>query len=180
MAAIDEFAALLFEEAKAFLEKAKTTSSPEIKTACLHASLLVGFCSFEAHLNSITDDFLTRTDLGLLDKSILSEKEIELKDGEFQLTNRLKMFRLEDRIDFLSNRFSTTSLDKSATYWGEFKLALKLRNELTHPKTPPSIDVEATERALRAIIDLLDTLYRCIYKRGHPSQRLGTDTTMTI
>ena len=106
MADIDDFATLLFDEAKAFLERAKTARSAEARNAHLHASLLVGFCSLEAHLNSIADDFLMRTDLNMLDRSILSEKEIELKNGEYQLTDRLKMFRLEDRIEHLSKTFS--------------------------------------------------------------------------
>lgn len=180
MAAIDDFSALLFEEAKAFLEKAKTASSHESRTAFLHASLLVGFCSFEAHLNSIADDFLTRPDLGLLDQAILSEKKIELKGGEYVLTNQLQMFRIEDRVEYLLKRFSTTPLDKSASYWGEFKSATKLRNELTHPKTPPPVNIDSVERALESILDLLDALYKSIYKRRHPSYNLGTDTQMNF
>jgi len=179
MAAIDDFAALLFDEAKAFLEKAKH-SSGDAKTAYLHASLLVGFCSLEAHINAIADDFLTRPNLGLLDLSILSEKEIILEDGRYQLADRLKMFRIEDRIDYLVNTFSTKPLDKTGSYWGDFKTALRLRNELTHPKTPPSISDASIERALQAIIAVLNAMYRSIYQRGHPSYGLGTDTTMSI
>ena len=181
MAAIDDFAALLFDEAKAFLERAKSASSGEARTAYLHAALLLAFCSLEAHLNSVADDFLTRPNLNLLDRSILSEKEIILDDGEYRLTDRLKMFRLEDRIEHLVKNFSTTPLDKREIYWGEFKTALRLRNELTHPKTaPPTIDVSSTERALRAILDVLNMLYKNIYRRPHPSYGLGTDTTMAI
>lgn len=180
MAAIDDFSALLFEEAKAFLEKAKTATSSEARTAYLHASLLVGFCSFEAHLNSIADDFLTRPELGLLDQSILSEKKVELKGGEYALTNQLQMFRMDDRIEYLLKRFSTTPLDKNARYWGEFKAATKLRNELTHPKTPPLINIDSTERALESILDLLDVMYKSIYKRRHPSYNLGMDTQITF
>lgn len=181
MAAIDDFAALLFDEAKAFLEKAKSASTVEARTAYLHASLLVGFCSLEAHINSIADDFLTLSTLSLLDRSILSEKEIILEDGEYKLSDRLKMFRLEDRIEHLVKNFSTTPLDKRESYWGEFKAAIRLRNELTHPKTPPpTIDVSSAERALQAILEVLNTLYKNIYRRPHPSYRLGTDTTMAI
>lgn len=179
MAGIDDFAALLFDEAKAFLEKAKT-SSGDAKTAYLHASLLVGFCSLEAHVNAIADDFLTRPDLSLLDLSILSEKEIVLEDGRYNLSDRLKMFRLEDRMDYLVNTFSTRPLDKSANYWSDFKAALRLRNELTHPKTPPTVSDASIERALHAIIAVLNAMYRSIYQRGHPSYGLGTDTTMSI
>jgi hypothetical protein len=180
MADIDDFATLLFDEAKAFLERAKTARSAEARNAHLHASLLVGFCSLEAHLNSIADDFLMRTDLNMLDRSILSEKEIELKNGEYQLTDRLKMFRLEDRIEHLSKTFSATPIDKTAAYWAPFKSAIDLRNNLTHPKKPPNIDIDSTERALTAILNVLNTLYQNIYRRPHPSYRLGTSGTMSL
>src|SRR5437588_11533740 len=98
-ASIDDFAKLLFNEAKAYLEKAQNTDTAEEKTAYLHASLLVGFCSFEAHINSIAENFVTRPDLTLLDKSVLGEKALELCEGEYRLTDKLKMFRLEDRIE---------------------------------------------------------------------------------
>src|SRR5262249_138634 len=45
-----------------------------------------------------------------------------------------KMFRLEDRIKYLSKRFSVTAIDKNASYWADLKSAMKLRNSLTHPK----------------------------------------------
>jgi len=147
-ASIDNFARLLFDEAKAFLETGRNASAPEVQAAHLHASLLLGFCAFEAHVNSIADDFHTRGDLTLLDQSILREKKIDLVDGEHQLTNELKMYRLEDRILYLFAKFSTMPLDRESVYWGEFKMALKLRNELTHPKTPPIVNVNARSKTL--------------------------------
>lgn len=179
-ASIDDFAKLLFNEAKAYLEKARNSSTAEEETAYLHASLLVGFCSFEAHLNSIAENFITRPDLTLLDQSILGEKKIQLNNGEYQVTSELQMYRMEDRIEYLFAKFSTMPLDRNAGYWGAYKLATKLRNELTHPKTPPSIDVDATEQALQAILDLLNAMYRGVYGRPHPSYNLGTATTMVL
>jgi hypothetical protein len=179
-ASIDDFAKLLFNEAKAYLEKSRNAASSEEQTAYLHASLLLGCCSLEAHLNSIADNFITRPDLTLLDQSILGERTLKLNNGEYQLTNELKMFSLEDRIEYLFAKFSTIPLDKSLNYWGAFKLAVKLRNELTHPKIPPSIDVDSTERALQAILDLLNAMYKGIYGRQHPSYNLGTTTTMVL
>jgi hypothetical protein len=182
MAAIDDFAKLLFDEAKAFLEKGRDATLLEAQTAYFHASLLLGFCALEAHLNSIADDFFTtRSDLSLLDKSILEEKEIELKDGEYILTNRIKMFRLEDRIEYLSRRFAGKVIDKSAAYWTDFKEAIRLRNNLTHPKVPPTIDAGSVQRALTAILELLNVLYRDIYRvKGYPGYNRGLDTAMTF
>src|SRR6267154_2800966 len=175
MAAIDDFAKLLFDEAKAFLEKGRNANSLEAQTAYFHASLLVGFCSLEAHLNSIADDFFTtRPDLGLLDRSILEERKIELKDGEYILTTEFKMFRLEDRIDYLSKRFAGKMADKNPSYWTDFKEAIRLRNNLTHPKEPPLIDAGKVERALTSILELLNVLYRDIYRvRGYPGYNRG-------
>jgi hypothetical protein len=182
MAAIDDFAKLLFDEAKVFLEKGRDAPSLDAQTAYFHASLLLGFSALEAHLNSIADDFFTTyPTLNLLDKSILEEKEIELRDGEYALTTRLKMFRLEDRIDYLSRRFAGKLIDKSDPYWTDFKAALRLRNNLTHPKEPPDIDAGAVERALTAILELLNVLYRDIYRvKGYPGYGRGLDTTMAF
>lgn len=179
-ASIDDFARLLFDEAKAFLESGRNATIPEVQAAHLHASLLLGFCSFEAHVNSIADDFHTRADLTLLDQSILRERKIDLINGEHQLTNELKMYRLEDRVLHLFVKFSTVPLDRESVYWGEFKMALKLRNELTHPKTPPIINVSATERALKAILDMLDAMYKGIYRRPYPNYNLGLKTTLEL
>jgi hypothetical protein len=178
-ASIDEFARSLFDEAKAHLEAARNASS-ESQIAYLHASLLVGFCALEAHLSSIAEDFHTRPDLTLLDQSILLERKIELIDGQYRLTNELKMFRLEDRIEYLFAKFSTKPLEKQTSYWGEFKLAIKLRNELTHPKTPPSINVGMVERALKAILELLNATHTGIYGGRYPSYNLALNTTLVL
>jgi len=182
MIAIDDFAKLLFDEAKGFLEKGRNASSSQAQTAYLHASILLGFSALEAHINSIADDFVTtRDDLSLLDKSILAEREIELKDGVYALTERLKMFRLEDRIEYLSQRFAVKGIDKNSSYWTDLKAATKLRNNLTHPKVPPMIDAGLVERALWAILELLNILYRDIYRvKGYPAYGRGLDTAMSL
>lgn len=179
-ASIDDFAKLLFNEAKAYLEAARNAASEESRIAFLHASLLVGFCSFEAHINSIAENFNTRADLNLLDRSILLERKIRLTDGEYELTSEMQMFKIEDRIDYLFAKFSTIPLDKSLDYWGAFRRGLTLRNKLSHPKTSPHIDVDVTNEALQAILELLNAMYRGIYGRRHPSYNLGTATTMTL
>src|SRR5882724_8143500 len=113
MPSFDEFSRQLLEEAKRFLEKAKGTKDPG-QSAYLHAALTLAVCALEAHVNAICDDFLIRSDLSILDRSILSERIHELIDGEFKITDRLKMYRLDDRIEFLFRRFSTTPLDKQS------------------------------------------------------------------
>jgi hypothetical protein len=63
VAEIDVFARQLWEEAKAFYEKARRTTAAPSKRAYLHAALNLGFCSFEARVNAVASDFLTLDDL---------------------------------------------------------------------------------------------------------------------
>lgn len=49
MKEIDVFASELFEEAKRFLEKAEDPNVEEGQKAFLHAALLLGMSSLEAH-----------------------------------------------------------------------------------------------------------------------------------
>ena len=172
----DEFSRSLFEEAKRFLELAKSSEDDIGMNAHLHAALVLGIASTEAHVNSIADDFLTRGDLNPLEISILAEKEVVLEKGHFEVTDRLKMYRLEDRIEFLCTRFASSPLDKSSPWWSEFKEGLRLRNGLIHPREFPEITVAKVEEILLAIVKLLDSIYRSIYKRAFPSATRGLDS----
>lgn len=182
MADIDTFARQLWEEAKAFLERAKKTTASGSKQAYLHAALNLGFCAFEAHVNAIADDFLTLTDLTPHERSILGEQKVELENGSFRVSNQFQMYRLEDRLLFLCHRFSKKApLDRKAVYWGNFKEALDLRNSLTHPKAPPPKVTEASvERALHAVLQLLDVTYARIYNKKYPAHKRGLESNVVI
>jgi hypothetical protein len=161
VAAIDEFASSLLEEAKRFLEKATARDGGE--QAYLHAALTLGFCALDA----ISDEFSTRGDLSIADQSILTERDIRLEHGEFKL-GPLKMYRLEDRILFLHLRFSGTPLNRNSTWWGELSSAISLRNQLTHPRAVPEITHSEVSRAISAIIDTIDALFQAIYQQQFP------------
>jgi hypothetical protein len=181
VAEIDAFATQLLEEAKAFLEKGRTSSVAKGKEAYLHAALNLGFCAPEAHLNAIAEDFLTLSDLSPQERSILSEKKVELENGEFRLTKQAQIYRLEDRLLFLCHRFSKKApLDRKAAYWGQFKDALDLRNGLTHPKTPAVVTEASVERALLSILQLLDVTYLRIYGKKYPGRKRGLQSTMEL
>jgi hypothetical protein len=174
MAALSSFASDLLEEAKRFLEKAKESSDPTVKKAYLHAALMVGFASFEAHVNAIADDFLSRGDLNPHERGLLAEHAVELTDGEFREKDLLKVHRLEDRVLFLCRRFSKTPVDRNESYWSDFVAATKLRNALTHPKAdPPNINEAAVKKTLSAIIELLNFMYKAIYKKKLPAYNRG-------
>jgi hypothetical protein len=182
VADIDAFAHQLWEEAKAFLEKARKTTQVERKQAYLHAALNLGFCAFEAHINAIADDFLALNNLTPHERSILSERRVELEHGAFRVSGHFQMYRLEDRVLFLCHRFSKkTPLDRNAAYWGNFKEALDLRNDLTHPKTtPPKVTETSVERALQAILQLLDVTYQRIYRKRYPARKRGLESNVEV
>ena len=180
MAAVDQFATVLLEEAKRFLEKSKAETSADGKTAYLHAALNLGFCALEAHINSIADDFSSRQDLSPLDRSILLEKRVELKNGRFELVDKLKLFRLEERMEYFHRKFSGKPLDKSVSWWSQLKDGLDLRNGLTHPKNEPQVDEKLVSRALQAIIDAIDSLYKAVYKKRFPGIRRSLNSNLTF
>lgn len=179
---IDAFASLLLEEGKRFLEKAVDSDNDNEEQAYLHAALLVAFCSLDAHLNAIGAECAARSDLNLSphDLSILLEKEVRLEDGAFVLGKNLRMVRYEDRIQFLHRRISKKNVDKASDWWSDLMAAIALRNELTHPKGVPNIKVEHVGRAIQAIIDTLEALYRTIYKRKFPALGRGLDSNLNF
>lgn len=173
MTEIDHFAALLLNEAKRFLEKAAECDEDTEEQADLHAALLLGFCSLDANINAIALDFDRKKDLSAHDRSILFEREVQLDNGEFVDIDRLKMWRMEDRIQFLHKRLSGKSIDRTAPWWAELRAGNDLRNELTHPKTVPVITVEKVRRALQAIIEAINAVYLAIYKVKFPAANRG-------
>ncbi len=71
----------------------------------------------EAHVNSIADEFATRSGLAIHEQALLLEREVGLEDGQFRLRSGLKMARLEDRIEFLHSKFSGKPLDRASPWW---------------------------------------------------------------
>ncbi len=179
---IDTFASLLLEEGKRFLEKAIDSDNDDEEKAYLHAALLLAFCSLDAHLNAVGAECAGRADLNLSphEQAILLEKEVLLEDGAFALGTNLRMVRYEDRIQFLHRRVSKKNVDKTGQWWSDLMAAIALRNELTHPKGVPNITVENVSRAIQAIIDTLEALYRAIYKKKFPASGRGLDSNLNF
>jgi hypothetical protein len=179
VSAIDEFATSLLEEAKRFREKA-ADADDDGRAAYLHAALMVGFCALEAFINAIADDFIQGGQLAVHEKAFLLEREPRLDNGEFKVSDTLKMSRLEDRIGFLHRRFSGRALDRTASWWSELSTALKLRNALTHPKDMTPISADAVERALQAIVDSIDAIFQAVYKAKFPAAGRGLQSKMNF
>jgi hypothetical protein len=164
---IDEFASSLLEESKRFLEKAQAASDDDAERAYLHASLMLAFCSLEAHVNAVADEISGRSGISVHDCGILLERDVFLEKGQFTLGKGRKISRLEDRILVLHR----LGLKPDPTgYWvSALGGATDLRNKLTHPKTVPSITIAATIKALEAVIDTIDALYRAVYNKEFPA-----------
>jgi len=166
------------EEAKYFLEKANSCPKREGIRAYLHASVNLGVCAWEAHVNAVAEEFLTRPNLDLLYRSVLEERDIELNDGRFSLVDRLTRYRSTERFEFLWKSFSRKPLDKTSRWWSELQAMINLRNQLTHPKRPPALNAESVGRGIRAVVCSVDALYRAIYKRAHPLASLQLESTL--
>lgn len=182
MSEIDTFATELFEEAKRFLEKAKEADNEEGKKAFLHAALLLGMSSLEAHINAISGEMSERHGLNLLDLSVLSEKEFTFDKGEYKLTKKLKIYNLTDRILFISKRFAMSSkkIDTNADWWSKLHQGIDLRNSLVHPKEKHLITYEQVVSAFEGIIGVLDATYIVLYKQHFPSLGQYLDSKMSF
>lgn len=163
----DVFASMLLEEAKRFVERAVESSGGAGEAPNLHAGLMLAFCALEAHVNAVADEMAQRGDQPPHVLGVLMEREVRLKDGKYELDNRLRLSRLEDRIHLLHGYFAIKS-DIQGGWRMALAGALDLRNKLTHPKGVPTITVGAVKSALQAVIDTIDAMYRAIYDRPFP------------
>lgn len=176
----DAFSRTLLEEAKRFFERADESETEEATLANIHAALVLGIAAFEAHLSAIAAEFQDREELSVLEKSLLWEREIQISEGIFELTNKPKFYRAEDRYEYMYRRFGGAPVDKSCNWWAGLKTGIKLRNKLLHSKESPNVTLADVERALEAVISALDSLYRSIYKRRFPAAKLGCKSRLTF
>lgn len=177
---IDILSRRLLEQAKRFLELAVEHKEKEGEFPYCVAALLSGFSAVEAHVNAIAEELAERKGCGILERSILLEKEFKLVSGKYSLTKSLKMYRMEDRIAFMVKNFSNAAFPSKETWWGEFADATQLRNDLVHPKGEVIVDIPKVRRALSAIVELLEYLYRAIFTKGHPSYNRALHSNLTF
>lgn len=168
MTDIDKFAFDLLEESKRFLEKATDECDQAARKAYLHAALMLGFCALEAHVNSIAEDMAEVHGVGLLELSVLQEKDIVLDGGQHRL-GKLKIYRLEDRIRFLFARFGKTDFSYENDWWSHLSSSMKLRNAVTHPKEGDSVNVHNVKFAVESIIQCISALFESIYQKKFPA-----------
>ncbi len=123
---------------------------------------------------------MMRDDLTILDRSILSEKEFRLEKGEFIVVPTLKIYRLEDRLQFLFHRFGKATCARTLSCWNDFQAALDLRNRIVHPKDKPEVTEALVQRSLASILALLNDLYTALFKKGLPGFGRGLTSSMTF
>lgn len=182
MSNIDGFAASLFEEAKRFLELARTAAVNQDEAGQAgysHATIMLAFGALEAHVNAVADEMALQKGLSVHDKAVLLEKDVKLDDGRYKLSTALKMYRLEDRILFLHARFTSKPVDKS-TWLPALRTATGYRNSLTHPKSATEVTIKNAEDTIYAIIESLDALYLAIYKKSLPVRSLGLHSKLSF
>jgi hypothetical protein len=163
----DVFASTLLEEAKRFVERAVAARGGSGEAPNLHAGLMLAFCALEAHVNAVADEMAQRGGQPPHVMGVLLEKEVRLVDGRFELDNRLRISRLEDRV-YLLHAYFGLKPDLHGPWRAALAGALGLRNKLTHPKGVPTITVDAVKGAVQAVIDTIDSLYRALYDRPFP------------
>lgn len=170
----DFYGELLFEEAKYYLEIAKSEEeSTKEETAALHASLLLAISALEAYVNAVAEELVENFDLNVYEKSLLSEKNIELNKGIINLGKNLKMYRLIDRIAFIYSKYSLREINETDTWYVEIKQTIKLRNSLVHPKNIVKISYSQTEKALWSVLNVVNEIYMAVYKCKVPIYNYG-------
>ena len=174
----DDFATLLLEEAKGFLAKYRSHREDPAAVAYLHAAMLLGYCSLEAHINNVAADFADRQELTIQEQGILQERNVELKNGQFKLTNTLKMVRIEDRFEFLYRRFQNRPLNKSERWWGLLKAGFDIRNAITHPRILRRVTEKEVTDSLKAVLEAIDVLFLAVYRKPYPGKGRQLDSSL--
>lgn len=179
----DNFVMQLFDEAKSFFDKAKNASNKVSKEAYLHASLLTVMSSLEACVNSIADEIFIepyKDNYGLLEQSLLLEKEIIFDKGHYKLGNRLKMSRLTERIELLFYIYTGKDNLSNTTWFQQLKQSIDFRNKLVHPKEYIEITDKQVENAILSVLETINELYKVIYKRPFPQYNFGVTSRIDI
>lgn len=178
MKTFDFFGEMLFEEAKYYLEIAKSKeNATEEETAALHASMLLAMSALEAYINAVAEELVNTFELNVFEKSVLSEKNIELCKGIISLGNGLKMYRLIDRIAFIYSKYSKKELDEADTWFMEIKQTIDLRNNLVHPKDIVQVTYSQVEKALWSVLNTVNEIFLAVYRKQVPIFNYGLQAT---
>ena len=167
---IEQFIKTFIKDSKFFSKEAQRTSEQESKLRFIKASIITIWTALEGWLNCIAyhlGTFLSRQQIELHEKAFLLEKKLELKNGEWKLSNADDFQRVEDKILFLLTRFGPHKFNKNSKLWSDFQKVKKIRNGLVHPKTGrldiKDLTVDYANLSIKTVIDILKILNRKIY-----------------
>lgn len=173
MSEFEVYSSELLSSSKLFLEEAKADFSKGGKQRKLRAALTHAFFFLEAQLNYVASHFSSSSEFSVIERSLLSERDIALVNGNFILTEKTKFFKLEDRVEFLLARFSIDLVNAKGTWFSDLKSSIKVRNRLVHPKDAHSLEVNEVEKAILSVLGCLSALYRAIFGKPFPPSALG-------
>lgn len=173
MSEFEAYSNELLVSAKRFLEEAKVKEEKAEKQRQLRSGLSHIFFFLEAQLNYLSSHFANSPDFSVVEKSLLTERDVLLVKGRFELTEKAKFYRLEDRIEFLLARFSADMESSKGTWFSDLSSSIKTRNRLVHPKEAHSISEGEVEKAILAVLSCLSALYNAIFGKSFPPAALG-------
>lgn len=174
METFDDFCTDLIEQAKRFLEKSIDSNDKVAKRAYLNASLLLTISALDAYINGISTELLHIQKLEIIEKSILSEREYGLKKGKIELSNKLKIYRTIERIEYLHFKFTKKHIDGNEhKWWPDLTYAIDLRNKIVHPKENVILTAKHVESAINSVLSCVNCLYNSIYGKGLPLFSIG-------
>lgn len=177
MSTFDEFAEDLMEDAKRFYELGRDESNNTAKQAYLRASLLLSVSSLEAFINGVVDDFIDRRGFFDINQiAFLTERNIELVSGQFEIRNRLNMKRLTQRIEIIFAKFDSSKLDKTDIWWSDLKSGIKLRNKLVHPKEKTNLNDKQLLNLISAVLECVNNIFLAVYNRKYPAIARGVNS----
>lgn len=174
MSEFEKYSEDLLRSSKYFLELGKQYPiNSDDGQRNLRASITHAFFFLEAQLNYIADHFSQSKNFDILERSLLSEKEISLEKGKFILSGKPKFYRIEDRIDFLLSRFSPSPQKAKSSWHPNLKASILVRNRLVHPKKAHQISVEEAESCILAVLGCLEALYDAVFGKQFQLALLG-------
>lgn len=123
----------LMEASKGLRSQALLVAEGDVKQTLLRAALLHA-CSFlEAHLNYMADHFQDSPMFTLHERGLLLEKEVVFEKGKYVLSTKLKISRIQDRIDLLLAKCANDPGGVKDGWYAALMQALSMRNSLVHP-----------------------------------------------
>lgn len=180
MTDFENYSKELFEAAKMYLHSAVEMENGSVRQAALRASLFHGYCYLEAQINYISEHFKNSSDFSVIEKSILLEKDFTLKAGKFNIINKDKFYRLDDRIEFLISKFSNEINKVKSEWFSRLQESTRLRNNLVHPKSVHNLSEIDVQVALNSILECVKVLHETIFKKKYPYANYGLVPKKTL